>query len=169
MVLRSKRTRKRVPDRFERRMVERLLEPDLTELRPKNHGVLSIVDFSAVASAVAKSPGVKVLYLQAQELLDDEALAAIAAALVANPQVTGINLGELAAVSPAGWADFVAAVPSTALIDCYAQQSCGGPSEAVGFALKMAIMRNRERAGALTGKHPSMWRTADYGLASRPQ
>ena len=157
--------RQRKADGFELRMYEAMLVPDgLKELRPKNHGVNTIRDFAKLAGAVANSKGVTVLYLQAQTLLDDDALLQLTAALERNHNVTGVNLGELPAVSPAGWAAFIDAVPRTALIDCYAQTTGGGPSAAGCAQLKAAIARNRKRAGVTGRVHPSMWRPTDYGL-----
>ena len=162
MARRSQRTACRDPDGFETRMCKALRNNRIRELRPKNCGVVKVRCFSGLARALAGSASVEALYLQAQPLLDDAGLRAVTEALMTNPSITGVNLGELPAVSAQGWADFVAAVPRTGIVDCYAQPAGGGPSEAECQRLKAAVMANRRRLNVPRGRHPSMWRTTDY-------
>jgi hypothetical protein len=135
----------------------------LKELRPKNHGVTHIHDWEGLFAAVeAAGPGLRALYLQCQPTLADRELAQLARVLQHNHHVTGVNLGELTGPTAAGWEAFAAAVPSTALIDCYAQPTGGGPDHAQCRALKRGVLGNRRRAGISRGRHPSMWRVTDY-------
>ena len=150
------------PDGFETRMYEALISGRLRQVRPKNHGVVEIRDFSALAQAMQCSPSVSVLYLQAQPRLDDAALRAIGRAAVANKKITGLNLGELRAVTAQGWREFADIVPSTGIVDCYAQASGGGPSKDQCRRIKAGVMSNRRRLNLPHGLHPSMWRTMDY-------
>ena len=152
------------PTNFELRMYETLRnsENNVTELRPKNCGVPKVYGFEELAVAVLYSTTVKVLYLQSQPYLDDEALRMITVALQFSPSVTGINLGELPNVTQAGWDDFIQRVPFTGLIDCYAQPAGGGPDEQRCAQLKRAILYNRMRDKVTEGVHKSMWRNCDY-------
>ena len=152
------------PTNFELRVYEDLCNPEknVTELRPKNCGVPIVYGFKRLALAVLHSTTVKVLYLQSQPYLDDEALRMITVALQFSPSVTGINLGELPNVTQAGWDAFIQEVPSTGLIDCYAQPAGGGPDEERCVQLKQAILYNRMRDKVTEGVHKSMWRNCDY-------
>lgn len=131
------------------------------ELRPKNHGVRRITAWPALLEACRTSQDLEVLYLQAQPTLDDDALRLLGEVLADNHRITGVNLGELPAVTDAGWAAFAAKLPETAVTDCYAQAPGGGPSARPLRALKDAVLANRARLG-VGNRHKSMWRASDY-------
>ena len=137
------------------------------ELRPKNHGVMAIYSFSNLAKNIEENQSLTVLYLQSQPFLGDAELEVVLNILKDNPRITGINLGENAAVSAAGWQKFIDGVGETGLIDCYAQPAGGGPDYDECRRLKEAILRNRRRDGVEKGKHPSMWRACDYRTNKR--
>lgn len=146
-------------DRWQTRLIEAAGRE--RELRPKNHGVAVITAWPELLAAVQRSTTLEVLYLQSQPALDDAALDRLGAALAANPRITGVNLGELVAVTAEGWRRFAEALPATAVRDCYAQPAGGGPPPPVARAIKDAILANRARLGR--GRPcPSMWRASDY-------
>ena len=151
----------------ERRLRDKIQKWSLTELRPKNHLVGRLVEFAPLCDAIAAAEQLKVLYLQSQPHLDDAALGCLASALERNRGITGVNLGELPSVTRAGWRRFIDRVPSTSLIDCYAQPAGGGPREEDCRQLKRAIIANRKRDGVARGTHAGMWRQCDYGQSGR--